>query len=231
MRVLKFGGSSLANASCIRNVSNIIESQLNSRNKPKAVIVSAFAKMTDLLVEMAQKASLGDISYKNALSTFVKHHETVINDLFSKTVASRLHKEISEVNDTLTQLLYGVYLVMEASPRTLDYVLSFGERNSAMIVAQYLNSLAIKADFVDARNLIKTNKRFGSAQVDTDLTFSNIRSHFRKTKSLQVITGFISSAKGGLTTTLGRGGSDYTVSLIGAALNVQSIEIWNTSRQ
>lgn len=226
MRVLKFGGTSLANADCIRNVADIIETQLKTKNKPKAVVVSAFAKMTDLLVEMAQKASIGDISYKEPLEKFTKHHSTVINSLFTKAVGKKLLKEIEEINETLTQLLHGVYLVMEASPRTLDYVLSFGERNSAMIIAHYFNSRKISSEFVDARNLIKTNKRFGAAQVDLDLTYNNIRNHFKQHKKLQVVTGFISSAKGGLTTTLGRGGSDYTVSLLGAALNVRSIEIW-----
>ncbi|MBK8502323.1 MAG: bifunctional aspartate kinase/homoserine dehydrogenase I [Saprospiraceae bacterium] len=226
MRVLKFGGSSLADANCIKKVAEIVESQEKSKNKPRAVVVSAFAKMTDLLVQMAQKASNGDINYTQALSIFTKHHSSVINDLFSKTTAKQLHKEIDSLNETLTQLLHGIYLVMEASPRTLDYVLSFGERNSALIVAHYFDKRAIKSDFVDARNLVKTNKRFGSAQVDLTITYSNIREHFKKNKNIQVITGFISSAKGGLTTTLGRGGSDYTVSLVGAALNAGSIEIW-----
>jgi bifunctional aspartokinase / homoserine dehydrogenase 1 len=226
MRVLKFGGSSLADASCIRKVAEIVESAVRSNNKPKAVVVSAIGKMTDLLVDMANKASKGEISYSQSLAQFRKHHTTVIDNLFNKATAKKIQKEIDDINDTLTQLLYGIYLVMEASPRTLDYVLSFGERNSALIVAHYFNSRAIRSDFVDARNIIKTNKRFGSAQVDLDLTFDNIREHFEKQKKLQVVTGFISSAKGGLTTTLGRGGSDYTVSLIGAALDVKAIEIW-----
>jgi aspartokinase/homoserine dehydrogenase 1 len=226
MRVLKFGGSSLADASCIKKVAEIVALQEKSKNKPRAVVVSAFAKMTDLLAEMALNASHGDIKYTKALSTFTNHHSSVIDHLFNKNFAKKIHKEIDELNETLTQLLHGIYLVMEASPRTLDYVLSFGERHSALIVAHYFDKRAIKSDFVDARNLIKTNKRFGSAQVDLDLTYSNIREHFKKNKNIQVVTGFISSAKGGLTTTLGRGGSDYTVSLIGAALNAQSIEIW-----
>ena len=226
MRVLKFGGSSLADATCIKRVADIVESQLLSKNKPRAVVVSAFGKMTDLLVEMAGKASQGDNSYSRALGQFRKHHASVVDDLFPKTAAQKIHKEIDIINDTLTQLLHGIFLVMEASPRTLDYVLSFGERNSALIVANYFNRRSIKSDFADARALIKTNKRFGAAQVDLKLTDSNIVGHFKKNKNLQIVTGFISSAKGGLTTTLGRGGSDYTVSLLGAALNVDAIEIW-----
>lgn len=226
MRVLKFGGTSLADANCIKKVAEIVESQLTTRNKPKAVVVSAFAKMTDLLNEMAQKASLGDINYESALERFIKNHSAIIEDLFTKAAGKRIKGQIDEINNTLTQLLYGIYLVMEASPRTLDYVLSFGERISALIVTEYFNTRKIPSDFVDARNLIKTNKRFGAAQVDMEMTSSNIRSHFRKNRNVQIITGFISSAKGGLTTTLGRGGSDYTVSLVGAALGVHSIEIW-----
>ncbi|MCB0686360.1 MAG: bifunctional aspartate kinase/homoserine dehydrogenase I [Saprospiraceae bacterium] len=226
MRVLKFGGTSLANADRIKNVADIVQAELNTRNKPRAVVVSAFAKMTDLLLEMAKKASLGDIHYQDALERFTNHHASVITELFNRRDAKPILKEISALNDTLTQLLYGIYLVMEASPRTLDYVLSFGERNSAIIVSHFFNSKNIDCQFLDARDVIKTNKRFGSAQVDLDLTYPNIRSYFRKNKPLQVVTGFISSAKGGLTTTLGRGGSDYSVSLIGSALNAKSIEIW-----
>ena len=90
----------------------------------------------------------------------------------------------------------------------MDYVLSFGERNSAFIIAQYFNTIGIEASFLDARDIIKTDKRFGSAQVDVKLTYDKIKDHFQSHENLQVITGFISSAKGGLTTTLGRGGSD-----------------------
>ena len=226
MRVLKFGGSSVADAKCIKQVGKIVLSQLGQRNKPRAVVVSAFAKMTDLLMEMAAMASKGDENYKSILTQFITHHNDVIQNLFRKVDARNMLAETAETNETLSQLLHGIYLVMEASPRTLDYVLSFGERNSANIIATYFSSIGIESNFADARHLIKTNKRFGAAQVDLDVTFMNIRTHFRKNRSLQVITGFISSAKGGLTTTLGRGGSDYTVSLVGAALNAKSIEIW-----
>lgn len=226
MRVLKFGGSSLADASCIKKVGKIVQSEVKTKDRPRAVIVSAFGKMTDLLTNMAVVASKGDEKYLSILQKFNDHHETVIKDLFRKRLAEKVSLEISSTNKTLAQLLHGIYLVMEASPRTLDYVLSFGERNSAYIVAEYFQSIGVESSFADARDLIKTNKRFGAAQVDVGLTNKNIRGHFRKNKSLQVVTGFISSAKGGLTTTLGRGGSDYTVSLLGAALNANSIEIW-----
>jgi len=226
MHVLKFGGSSLADASCINRVADIVKSKLQSDHPPKAIVVSAFGKMTDLLVDMAKKASVGDKSYLTSLNAFRKHHNDVICDLFAEKASAKLLGEVDSINDTLAQLLHGIFLVMEASPRTLDYVLSFGERNSALIVARYLSSKRMSSNFVDARDIIKTNKRFGAAQVDLDLTFRNVRKHFRENKGLQVVTGFISSAKGGLTTTLGRGGSDYTVSLIGAALKVKAIEIW-----
>lgn len=226
MRVLKFGGSSVANADCIRRVAGIIRKQLRSKSRPRAVVVSAMGRMTDLLQDMASRAAKGQESYLESFDLFVNHHREMIAELFSAKAAPSVQREIDELNETLGQLLHGVFLVMEASPRTMDYLLSFGERNSAIIISRYFSKSRIKSNYVDARTLIKTNKRFGSAQVDVELTYKNIRSHFRKNSSLQLVTGFISSAKGGLTTTLGRGGSDYTVALIGAALRVRAIEIW-----
>ncbi len=226
MRVLKFGGSSLADASYIKRVFEIVSAQSKSRKTVRAVVVSAMGKMTDLLYEMASLASMGDENYSKYLDLFTQHHDEVINELFPSKKAESILREIGDLHKTLAQLLHGIFLVMEATPRTLDYLLSFGERNSATIINHYFNHRGLNSDYTDARNIIKTDKRFGAAQVDLDLSYKKIRSHFRKHKTLQVVTGFISSAKGGLTTTLGRGGSDYTVSLIGAALGVRAIEIW-----
>ncbi len=226
MRVLKFGGSSLANADCIRNVAEIIRSKQESGADTRAVVVSAMGKMTDLLQEMAQTASRGHESYREILGEFTLHHQQVISELFDDDKVTEVQEHIGTLHQTLEQLLHGIYLVMEASSRTMDYVLSFGERSSAYIVAQYFSSVGIKASFLDARDIIKTNKNFGAAQVDIPLTYSRIQDHFNKEEALQVITGFISADKGGLTTTLGRGGSDYTAALVGAALDVEAIEIW-----
>ncbi|NND07568.1 MAG: bifunctional aspartate kinase/homoserine dehydrogenase I [Saprospiraceae bacterium] len=226
MRVLKFGGSSLADAQCIKNVGEVIQQKIRSGERPRAVVVSASGKMTDLLTDMAILASKGDDRYKDSLEKFRIHHAKVTEDLFDQKQGSKVQVEIDELFKTLDKLLQGIFLVMEASPRTMDYVLSFGERNSAYIISEFFNAVDIAASFLDAREIIKTDKRFGSAQVDVKLTYNKIREHFASQSDLQVITGFISSAKGGLTTTLGRGGSDFTAALVGAALDAEAIEIW-----
>jgi aspartokinase/homoserine dehydrogenase 1 len=122
--------------------------------------------------------------------------------------------------------LKGVFLVREASPRTMDYVLSFGERNSNFIISHYLRKEGINANYLDARKVIKTDKKFGAAKVDLDTTFNNIQEYFTNHPEIQITTGFIASSKGGLTTTLGRGGSDFTAAILAAGLGAEAIEIW-----
>ncbi len=226
MRVLKFGGSSLADADCIKNVAKVIQHKRDHHVLPRAVVVSASGKMTDLLTEMADLASKGDQKYKKHLAAFADHHSKLVHDLFEVEKAQEVMTEIKALQKTLDQLLHGIYLVLEASPRTMDYVLSFGERSSAFIISNYFNSIGIASNFLDAREIIKTNKSFGAAQVDLAVSYQKIRDRFANDDRLEVITGFISSAKGGLTTTLGRGGSDYTAAIVGAALDAEAIEIW-----
>lgn len=225
MKILKFGGSSLASAESIRQVCAIVTRGLAAK-EIRAVVVSASGKSTDHLQAMAQKASLGKENYQTTLTSFQSHHESLISELLPKSAQLPLRKKFAALSETLANLLHGIFLVREATPRTMDYVLSFGERYSALLLTTYLKNKKIKVDFLDARDIIKTDKRFGSAQVDKRITTRKIKKLFKENKNLQVVTGFISSAKGGLTTTLGRGGSDYTASIIGASLGVDAIEIW-----
>ena len=227
MQILKFGGSSLADSQCIKRVSDVIRDKVKRGDNPAAVVVSAIGKSTDLLTEMAIKSSKGDESYLNLLATFRGIHFNILEELFEDTKShDESHAHLTEIFDTLDDLLRGVFLVLEASPRTMDYVLSFGERSSAYIISQYLSLLGVESDFLDARHIITTNKNFGNAQVDFEVTYGKIRDHFSEKTSVQIVTGFISAAKGGLTTTLGRGGSDYTAALLGAALSADQVEIW-----
>ncbi len=225
MHILKFGGSSLATAERVRNVATIIKHKIEIGERPCAIVLSAFGQATDLLQQMAHEAASGDQAYEQTLSTFFDLHRRIIADLFP-TSASQHQSYIDGLAQNLEKLIQGVYLVLEATPRTMDYVLSFGERHSSYIVASFLTENDIACNYVDARTLIKTNKTFGSAQVDLDLTFENVKKHFKENQDIQIVTGFISSAKGGLTTTLGRGGSDYTAALIGAALDSEVVELW-----
>lgn len=226
MRVLKFGGSSVKDADKIRNVGNILQ-EYSDQGIKYTVVFSAMGGITDLLISMASRASKGDVEYKKDLDHFIFRHNEVIDALFDQ---ENLYKSVMEVieeqHDTLKNLLYGIYLVREASPRTMDYVLSFGERYSAFIIAKYLQLLGLDAEFLDARKIIKTNRNFGNAEVHLRLTYQKIADYYNEREAVQVVTGFIASTKGGLSTTLGRGGSDYTAALLGAGLQASIIEIW-----
>ena len=124
--------------------------------------------------------------------------------------------------EVLKNLLHGVFLVREASLRTMDYVLSFGERSSSFIISHVLKQAGIPAAYLDARKIIKTDKNFGNAKVDLNNTYLKIKEFYSQTNEIQVVTGFIGAGKGGLTTTLGRGGSDYTAALLGAGLDAEA---------
>lgn len=222
MKVMKFGGSSVKDAERIKQVVQILKKQKSKYT----VVFSAMGGITDLLIDMAEIASEGKDSYQEKLTLFKDRHINTAKGLLSND----LEREVIEGLETnfaeLENILAGIKLLMEATPRTMDYVLSFGERNSAFIIANTLNQAGLKADFLDARKIIKTNKSFGSATVKFKETNKCITEHFNKNHNIQVVTGFISSHTGGLTTTLGRGGSDYTAAILGAALNVDCIEIW-----
>ena len=225
MKVLKFGGSSVATPERIASLLVILKDYY-TRGEQFCVVFSAFGGVTDTLIEMAKKAEAGDEAWELDMASFRDRHETAAKFLTTGDRQLRLLEEIKENHDTLFSLLQGVFLVREASARTLDYVLSFGERNSCFIISRALQELGINAQYLDARLIVKTDKRFGSANVRFEKTYESIEQHFRTSGGVQVVTGFIGSSNKGLTTTLGRGGSDYTASLLAAGLGAEQIEIW-----
>ncbi len=225
MKVLKFGGSSVAKPERIKSIANILKDYYK-RGEKFAVVFSAFGGVTDYLIKMSNAAAKGDESYIEHFNSFSKRHIDSANELFSGDEKESILSELKQNHEVLQGLLKGVFLVREASPRTMDYVLSFGERNSNFIISQYLRKEGINTSYLDARKIIKTDKKFGSAKVDLDASFKNIQEYFANHPEVQITTGFIGSSKGGLTTTLGRGGSDFTAAILAAGLNAEAIEIW-----
>ena len=225
MKVLKFGGSSVAKPERIRSIADILKDYYK-RGEKFAVVFSAFGGVTDYLIKMSSAAAKGDESYIEHFNSFSKRHIDSVNELFDKDERENILAELKENHEVLKGLLKGVFLVREASPRTMDYVLSFGERNSNFIISQYLRKEGINTNYLDARKIIKTDKKFGAAKVDLDTTFKNIKEYFANHPEVQITTGFIASSKGGLTTTLGRGGSDFTAAILAAGLDAEAIEIW-----
>lgn len=225
MKVLKFGGSSVATPARIQGIADILKSYY-SRGEKFTVVFSAFGGVTDSLIQMGQLAEKGDETYLQVFEAFSQRHIDAARALLSEDNQRQVIPELQTNHEVLRNLLYGIFLVREASPRSMDYVLSFGERNSAFLIAHALRQNGMNAQYLDARKVIKTDKNFGSAKVDLEASFRKIREHYSQNPEIQIVTGFIASAKGGLTTTLGRGGSDYTAAILGAALDADLIEIW-----
>ena len=226
MKVLKFGGSSVAQPDRIRGIVTILKEYYASGDH-FTVVFSAFGGVTDSLIEMSALAARGDDRYGQLYQEFADRHQAAISQLIKEEkLREETAAQMRRSHEVLKNLLYGIFLVREASPRTMDYVLSFGERSSSYIITQCLQQAGVPAEFLDARRIIKTDKTFGNAKVNFEKSYEKIKEHYREHSKVQVVTGFIASAKGGLTTTLGRGGSDYTASLLAAGLNAAAIEIW-----
>lgn len=223
MKVLKFGGSSVANAERIESVIKIIDPY---RTQDVAVVFSAFGGVTDALIEVSQHALLGDKDYKQSLAQIENRHLEAVRELVSIRRQGSILAQVKIRINELEDVLHGVYLVKERTPRTLDYIMSFGERLSAYIITETLKDRGIAAEFLDARAVIRTDSNFGSARVDFEETNRNIRQYFEEHKDLQVITGFVATSESGETTTLGRSGSDYTAAIFAGALQAETLEIW-----
>lgn len=225
MKVLKFGGTSVGSADSIKAMSDIVAAY-QQEQVHCAVVVSAMGGVTDRLIALGLQAARGDESYLEALKKLEKHHFDTARELINVQAQSRVFAFLKTLFNELDDLLHGVFLLRERSPRTLDLILSFGERLSAYLISQYMKELGIDAQFLDARQLVRTNAHFNAAKVDFATTNTNIATFFKNNDTLQIITGFIASTKDNETTTLGRGGSDYTASIFGAALGAEEIEIW-----
>ncbi len=224
VKVMKFGGTSMGSAEAMKQVIAIVRAQKDAR--VAGVVVSAMSGVTDQLIAIAQKAAAKDDSYKKLLNEFEKKHEDTLKRLVSKKNLPRARKSIRILLDSLGEVVRGVRLVKEISPRGLDYVMSYGERLSAHVLTEALLDRGVACEYLNARNVITTNNAFGSAIVDFKTTNAALRAHFNTHKKLQIVTGFIAATKDRATTTLGRGGSDYTAAIIGAGIGASVIEIW-----
>jgi len=224
MKIYKFGGTSIGSASRIKKVAAIIAGALD--HGKIIVVVSAIHRVTDLLLESATRACSGDSGYRDTLKELDHIHHSITGELFFGDILDQLtvsvRSELAELND----FVHGVFLLRELSEKSLALVLSFGERLSALIVSSYLQELHIPSCYLDARQLIVTDTNYADALVDSDSSERKIRKRLASFQGVPVVTGFIAAAPDGTVTTLGRGGSDYTASICGAALGATEIWIW-----
>lgn len=224
MIVLKFGGTSVANAERIKGVAEIVSSA-GKKHKKTGVVFSAFGGVTDDLIAAARLAADHKIEYLKAYDKIKLRHKQAISEL-GISPDKELNKFLDSSFVELHDLLHGVYLVRELSTRTLDFISGFGELLSTRIISSYFLSRKISAAFLDARQVIRTDENFGNAHVDFGITNKNIRQYFKDFSGIACITGFIASTSKGESTTLGRGGSDYTAAIFGAAADADEIQIW-----
>ncbi len=223
MKVLKFGGSSVANSENIQKVLAIVKQE--SKNEKVAVVVSAFGKTTDQLISAGNKALKNIADAKETLETIKELHDQIITDLIT-THKKEVRSEVADLFKKLLSIYEGLYLLQELSDKTLAKISSFGERLSSLIIANAAKEL-FDATHEESRKLITTNNDYLNAQVNFKITDVNITSFFDKNKHQVVfLGGFISSNSNHETTTLGRGGSDYSASIYAAALGAKELQIW-----
>jgi len=226
MLVLKFGGSSVGSLKGIESIVGILKDKEHNGNVP-VVVVSAFSGVTDTLINLASEA-VGGKPCEKLTETLKKRHTDCAFHFLKGSERKNAVKKIENEIALLSQILDGISLLGELSPRSLDLIMSFGERLSANLIADIFTANGIKADFLDARNFVKTDSNFGKALILKKETEENIQSFFKKTKKpLQVVTGFIGSTMEGYTTTIGRDGSDLSAAVFAAALGAKKLEIWS----
>ncbi|MDR2027944.1 MAG: bifunctional aspartate kinase/homoserine dehydrogenase I [Treponema sp.] len=229
MRVLKFGGTSVGSPLAIGKLVDILKDREHA-GQVRVLVVSALSGVTDGLIEIAGQAALGaaggDGAYAGAIRAMRERHEKILAAFLRgeprKTARTVMAAFFAELNRTLD----GVEILRELSPRILDYIMSFGERLSASLITAILNSRGIPAEYLDTRPLIVTDGQYGAARFFPEETYARIRSRCKKKSPLLVATGFIGAGPEGITTTLGRGGSDLTAAIFGAALDAEAVEIW-----
>ncbi len=219
MKVLKFGGSSVGSREGLVNVKKIVEEQ----GRPAVVVVSALGGVTDLLLRTASQAAVGDEAFRNGLSELERRHHDIIESSISDRPAE-LVEEIDGLLAELGSIFHGLYLIRDLSEKTRALIVSYGERLSSRIVAR----LVAGAVLHDSREFIKTERKHHCTMLATELTDRLVKDEFGPSpQGIHIVPGFIATdADTGEVSNLGRGGSDYTASIIAAALGAEVLEIW-----
>ena len=220
MKVLKFGGTSVGSAASILNVKKIVEAQ----TEPVIVVVSALGGITDKLIKTGQMAVEGDPLYHKMFWEIVERHEDMINSVMpAGKDKDTLMVVVKALLEELRSIYQGVFLIRDLSSKTQAAIVSYGERISSRIVATLVNG----AEWFDSREFIKTEVKGGRNMLAKEVTYDLVRNNWKDIPRISLVGGFISTdAHSGEVTNLGRGGSDYTASIIAAALDANVLEIW-----
>ena len=228
MKVLKFGGTSVGSVKSILSLKKIVETE--ARTQPVVVVVSALGGITDKLIATSQMALQGDKRYREEIDAIIERHHQMIDTIITDPKRrEELFKRVDSLFEQLKSIYFGVYLIHDLSNKTLDAIVSYGERLSSNIVAALIKG-GVR---MNARDFIRTERKNGKRTLDSELTNELVCKAFAPFmsdtthKTVAVVPGFISRDRDtGETTNLGRGGSDYTAAILAAALNADVLEIW-----
>ncbi|WP_372744043.1 bifunctional aspartate kinase/homoserine dehydrogenase I [Lutibacter sp.] len=225
MKVLKFGGSSVASSENINKVINIVKD--SSLNNNIALVVSALGGVTDLLLEAGNLACNNNANYVQSFKIIEEKHLQITRELIPVNNQSGVLGQVKKMLNKLENTLEGVFLINELSAKTSDKIVGFGELLSSYIISEALKSKGLDAVLKNSQELIITNENFSNAAVKFDKTNAAIESFFKENKhKIVILPGFVAATENGETSTLGRGGSDYTAAIIAAAVNATILEIW-----
>lgn len=225
MKVLKFGGSSVANAQSLASVLSVVA--INAKKHRIVVVVSAISGITDLLIKAGREAEKQDICFRETVQNiefrFLEFTRSILPVTIQSAALSMVKQSINEIEDVCSS----IYTLKEMSDRTCDKLVSYGEIITSRVISEKMTVEEIGHQWIDSRTIIRTDNHFGKANVNLPVTNKSVRSEFQSEKyKVFLLPGFIASDPEGNTTTLGRGGSDYTAAIIGAALNASCVEIW-----
>ena len=226
MQVLKFGGTSVADSDKIQQV---VETVAKAADRDRTILViSAIKGCTDALIRIGNLAAHRDESYKEVIDGLQEQHHRIISELLPLEKHEESREACDGLFDSLRSIAQGVYLLGELSPASLDAIQGFGELWSSKIIATKLASIGIATKWIDAREIIRTVNKGGKNAVDLQKTYSRVNEMIESHPITQifVLPGFIASDKQGRTTTLGRGGSDYSASLFAVGCKARALEIW-----
>ena len=224
MKVLKFGGTSVANSKNIEKVLNIVAN--SSKEQNVVVVVSAFGKTTNALIKGATLAAQKNEEYLKVLKELENHHFRVVKELIPIKNQTPVNSRVKQLFNQLETIYEGCFLLRELSPKTLAKVSSFGELLSSYIIAKAANE-KFASVYKDSRELIVASDNYNNAIVDFPATFNNCDEYFSNhEQKVTIVPGFVARTVHGKTTTLGRGGSDFTASILAAALNATELQIW-----
>jgi len=223
MKVLKFGGSSLASSSCIKQAGNIILS--NRSEESLVIVVSAIGKTTEKLIHAGMQAASGQNHYQTGLLEIEELHLRLARELFSVIHQSEVLAEIKLILNRVEELTAGIYTTRDFSDKTRDKLLMYGEVLSANLMFKYLNRNGFQVNLLDPLNLIRTDDQYGYATVDWKITDQMILKSIEREKNY-ILPGFIAATAEGIPTTLGRDGSDYSAAIVAASMKAGVLEIW-----